>query len=255
MSGGSEAIKVVARFRPPSAREAASQLSAPAVRFADDGRTVSLAEDGGASHTFDAVLPTQATQAETYGHVSGIVDSVLQGYNGTVLAYGQTGSGKTHSVMGTASEPGVLPRAMQHIFGRLCGDESGAEYLLSCSYLEIYKEVVRDLLEPAAAAPPPTAFGGAGGGGGAAGGLAIRETAKAGVYVEGLSQVMVASEADVLDVLQCGNAHRMVGATLMNSQSSRSHALLTLTLQQKPPTRPRRGPLHVFALSVHSPPE
>ena len=129
-----EAIKVVARFRPPSAREAASQQSAPAFRFADDGRTVSLAEDGGASHTFDAVLPMWATQAETYGHVSGIVDAVLQGYNGTILAYGQTGSGKTHSVMGTAADPGVLPRAVQHLFESL----SGAEVDLTCSYLEIY---------------------------------------------------------------------------------------------------------------------
>jgi len=218
-----EAIKVVARFRPPSAREAASQQSAPAFRFADDGRTVSLAEDGGASHTFDAVLPMWATQAETYGHVSGIVDAVLQGYNGTILAYGQTGSGKTHSVMGTAADPGVLPRAVQHLFETL----SGAEFDLTCSYLEIYKEVVRDLLETDRPTDRQSLLAG-----GAAGGRAIRETAKAGVYVEGLRHMKVASEADVLEVLQCGNAHRMVSATLMNSQSSRSHALLTLTLQQ-----------------------
>ena len=195
MSGGSEAIKVVARFRPPSAREAASQQSAPAFRFADDGRTVSLAEDGGASHTFDAVLPMWATQAETYGHVSGIVDAVLQGYNGTILAYGQTGSGKTHSVMGTAADPGVLPRAVQHLFESL----SGAEFDLTCSYLEIYKEVVRDLLETDRPTDRQSLLAG-----GAAGGRAIRETAKAGVYVEGLRHMKVASEADVLEVLQCG---------------------------------------------------
>ena len=153
------------------------------------------AEDGGASHTFDAVLPMWATQAETYGHVSGIVDAVLQGYNGTILAYGQTGSGKTHSVMGTAADPGVLPRAVQHLFESL----SGAEFDLTCSYLEIYKEVVRDLLETDRPTDRQSLLAG-----GAAGGRAIRETAKAGVYVEGLRHMKVASEADVLEVLQCG---------------------------------------------------
>ena len=99
----------------------------------------------------------------------------------------------------------------------------GSEFIISCSYLEIYKEVVRDLLQPHGA-------------GAKAGGLSIREGSSKsckGVFVEGLSQVYVTSEADVLECLECGNANRIIGSTLMNAQSSRSHALLTLTLRQQ----------------------
>lgn len=118
---------------------------------------------------------------------------------------------------------GMLPRAVRQIFNAICEDTSGAEFAVSCSYLEIYKEVIRDLLQPDTK-------------GGGAGGLAIREDNKArgkGVYVEGLTDVFVMSEADVLECMEVGNANRMVGATLMNAQSSRSHALLTITVQQK----------------------
>jgi len=127
MAPAGENIRVVARFRPTSAREVAAQ-SAEVVRFDDDARSVAVgAEDGaGNSFTFDGVLPPSSTQSDTYGHVSGIVDAVLQGYNGTILTYGQTGSGKTHSVMGTPSDPGLLPRAVQHVFKKLCDDSSGA---------------------------------------------------------------------------------------------------------------------------------
>jgi kinesin family protein 5 len=127
MSAAAENIQVVARFRPTSAREAAAQ-SADVVRFGDDGRCVTVgAEDGsGNSFVFDGVLRPSATQADTYGHVSAIVEAVLQGYNGTILAYGQTGSGKTHSVMGSRADPGLLPRAVQHAFRQLGDDSNGA---------------------------------------------------------------------------------------------------------------------------------
>ena len=73
--------------------------SAP--RFGEDGRTVWVGPDEASGHyALDAILPPEATQADVYAHASGLVDSVFQGYNATLLAYGQTGSGKTHSVMG-----------------------------------------------------------------------------------------------------------------------------------------------------------
>jgi len=127
MVAAAENIRVVARFRPTSAREAAAQ-SAEVVRFGNDGRCVTVgAEDGGGnSFAFDGILKPSATQADTYGHVSAIVDAVLQGYNGTILAYGQTGSGKTHSVMGSPADPGLLPRAVQHAFRQLSDDSNGA---------------------------------------------------------------------------------------------------------------------------------
>lgn len=224
-----EACFVVGRFRPLNEREEALEqrgAGGPAPRFGPDGRTVWVGPDEAAGqYALDAVLPPEATQQDVYVHASGLVDSVMHGYNATILAYGQTGSGKTHSVMGASGgdgseESGLLPRAVRHIFEAICNDSSGAEFAVTCSYLEIYKEAVRDLLNPTSKA---------------GGSLPIREAVGKGVYVEGLTEVPVMGEADVLECFSCGNASRMVGATLMNAQSSRSHALMTLHVQQKLP--------------------
>ena len=168
---GETSISVVARFRP--ARPGASVDGD--VRFGDDGLSV---ETAASSHTFDGVLPPHASQEETYAQVSPIVEAVLQGYNGTVLAYGQTGSGKTHSVTGTARDPGILQRAVRHIFEWIRSDAGAATHRLTCSYLEIYKENVRDLLEPSDAS------------------LSVRESGKRGVFVDGLSQAQVTKEEE-----------------------------------------------------------
>ena len=124
-----ENIRVVARFRPPSAREAGS---AQKFRFGHDGRSVSLSGDDATAFALDQVLPPEATQDDTYQHVSAIVEAVLQGYNGTILAYGQTGSGKTHSVTGSSADPGLLPRAVARIFEHVCDDTSGACVRITC---------------------------------------------------------------------------------------------------------------------------
>ena len=222
MSDKGECIRTLGRFRPFNAREIALQgggggSNAHVMTLGEDGRSVSLGPDkSGGQFTLDAMLGPDSSQQDVYDQISGIVDSVLQGYNGTLLAYGQTGSGKTHSVIGSVdsdAEAGLLPRAVRHIFEGIVANESCVEFSVSCSYLEIYKEVVRDLLQPAATDCKTT------------GGLQIREDVKAGgkgVYVEGLAQVYVMGEADVLECLACGNANRVVGATMMNAQSSRS---------------------------------
>ena len=227
---GEENIRVIGRFRPYNEREetlAAKGGSAAAQpRFGEEGRTVWVGPDeASGQYALDAILSPEATQADVFSHATGLVDAVLQGYNATLLAYGQTGSGKTHSVMGVLngdeSQLGLLPRAVRQIFGSIVADTSGAEFAVSCSYLEIYKEAVRDLLQPNA---PATNMG-----------MPVREAVGKGVYVEGLTEVPVMSEDEVLDCVSCGNASRMVGSTLMNAQSSRSHALLVVNLQQKMP--------------------
>lgn len=86
----------------------------------------------------------------------GLVESVLQGYNGTMFAYGQTGCGKTHTMMGPASsldekatnveERGIIPRTVRHIFGYMDDADKGIKFLARCSYLEIYNENILDLL-------------------------------------------------------------------------------------------------------------
>jgi kinesin family protein 5 len=218
-----ENIRVLSRFRPLTAREKAHEGSTPAVQFGADGRSVTVGADG-ARFAVDAVLAPDTTQEQVYSQVSSLVDAVLQGYNGTLLAYGQTGSGKTHTITGALGDEdaeGVLPRAVRHIFEGIASNaDSGSEFAVSCSYLEIYKEVVRDLLQPADGSAKPS-------------GLPIRENADKGVYVENLTEVFVMGEQEVLEIVACGNASRAVASTLMNAQSSRSHALLTLTVQQK----------------------
>ena len=127
----------------------------------------------------------------------------------------QTGSGKTHSVMGILGgddhQVGLLPRAVRQVFDKIVNDESGAEFAVSCSYLEIYKEVVRDLLEPTTKP----------------GGLAIREDTRnkaRGVFVEDLTEVFVMGEADVLECLSCGNANRVVRASRAHPPRQRTGA-------------------------------
>jgi hypothetical protein len=75
-----------------------------------------------------------------------IVESVLKGYNGTIFAYGQTGCGKTHTMSGTPENKGIIPKAFDHIFGCIDDAEDNKKFLVRCSYLEIYKEKIRDLL-------------------------------------------------------------------------------------------------------------
>ena len=78
-----------------------------------------------------------------------MVESVIEGYNGTIFAYGQTGCGKTHTMMGVPTDPslkGIIPNCFEHIFGFIDGCTDGTKFLVRCSYLEIYNEEIRDLL-------------------------------------------------------------------------------------------------------------
>ena len=241
-----ESIRVVARFRPINERERELGDLGGNVKIGDDGRSVWVGPDEETgTYMMDAVLPPEAPQVKVYGHaMSELVESVMQGVHSSLLAYGQTGSGKTYSVIGEPEDEqhaGLFPRAAQQLFESIGADTSGTEITVRCSYLEVYKEIVRDLLDqsPAAALKPsrktslrdaveasrPSTV--------KEKGLTIRESAERGVFVEGLTQTTVTSAEAVLACLKLGNANRAVGVTNMNSESSRSHAVLTLTVRQK----------------------
>lgn len=107
--------------------------------------------------TFDVVYGEDSTQQQVYDECGfSLVESVLEGYNGTMFAYGQTGCGKTHTMMGplfsldekaaNQEERGVIPRTVRHIFGFIDEAEKGKKFLVRCSYLEIYNESILDLL-------------------------------------------------------------------------------------------------------------
>lgn len=147
-----------------------------------------------------------------------LLDNAFQGYNNCIFAYGQTGSGKSYSMMGYGEEAGVIPRICQDMFERITAMQKDKN--LSCtvevSYLEIYNERVRDLLNPSTK-----------------GNLKVREHPSTGPYVEDLAKLVVRSFQEIQHLMDEGNKARTVAATSMNETSSRSHAVFTLTVTQK----------------------
>ena len=147
-----------------------------------------------------------------------LLDNALQGYNNCIFAYGQTGSGKSYSMMGYGEEAGVIPRICRDMFDRISSLQRDPN--LTCtvevSYLEIYNERVRDLLNPSTK-----------------GNLRVREHPSTGPYVEDLAKLVVQSFQEIESLMDEGNKARTVAATNMNETSSRSHAVFTLTLTQR----------------------
>jgi hypothetical protein len=146
-----------------------------------------------------------------------LVESVIQGYNGTIFAYGQTGCGKSHTMMGEGKDElrGIIPTAFEHIYGYI--DDSKNEnkkFLVRCSYLEIYNEDVRDLLSSDIERK-----------------LELKENEKKVVYVKDLNIVTVKNVADIEQLMVKGMSMRKTGATAMNEQSSRSHSIFTIYIE------------------------
>ncbi|XP_051006487.1 chromosome-associated kinesin KIF4A-like [Acomys russatus] len=180
------------------------------------------------SFTFDFVFDPSTEQEEVFNTaVAPLIKDVFKGYNATVLAYGQTGSGKTYSMGGSYSadednEPtiGVIPRVVQLLFKEM-DEKRDSEFTLSVSYLEIYNEEILDLLcSPCEKAAQ----------------IHIREDPRAGIKIVGLTEKTVSVASDVISCLEQGNNSRTVAATAMNSQSSRSHAIFTISIRQRKKT-------------------
>ncbi|CAL8291009.1 unnamed protein product [Merluccius merluccius] len=147
----------------------------------------------------------------------GILDNAFQGYNACIFAYGQTGSGKSFSMMGNGDQPGLIPRLCCALFERVHREECEAHsFKLEVSFMEIYNEKVRDLLDPK----------------GSRLSLKVREHKVLGPYVDGLSQLAVTSFEDIEVLMSEGNKSRTVAATNMNEESSRSHAVFSIILTQ-----------------------
>lgn len=195
--------------------------------------------------TFDRVFHPEATQVSVYNaSVEPLVRRFLDGYNTTVFAYGQTSSGKSYS-MGTseASEEitedealqgdlddtiGIIPRAAVQIFESLKNDDDAqSEYTLQASFLELYNEDLIDLLaDPDVDAPNQ---------------VQIRETRAGEIVWTGLRQRQATCVSDVVALLQNGMAIRQTHETEMNTQSSRSHAIFSLSLTRKRKAAPDRA--------------
>lgn len=237
--GGGGNIKVVVRVRPFNNRE--HERNAKCIVQMQGAQTVLVppneaeerlrksgkgGSDGQKTFKFDKSYwsfnkadPNYAGQDNLFSDLGvPLLDNAFQGYNNCIFAYGQTGSGKSYSMMGYGEDAGVIPRICREMFERINGVQTDRN--LTCtvevSYLEIYNERVRDLLNPATK-----------------GNLRVREHPSTGPYVEDLAKLAVRSFAEIENLMDEGNKARTVAATNMNETSSRSHAVFTLTLTQK----------------------
>jgi len=194
-------------------------------------------QDSARTFTLDRMFPSHTSQETVYNYCgSPLVDKVLAGYNGTIFAYGQTGSGKTYTMEGDVAQDstkGVIPRMVEEIFGRIQQADTSLVFTIKVSFVEIYMERIKDLLDPnqpAIASKSPDTVAAIRKRCRQGNQPRIRENAEQGVFLEDVSEPFVGCLDDFMECLHKGNIHRAVSATRMNLNSSRSHAVVTLQL-------------------------
>lgn len=208
-----ENVTVTVRFRPLSVREL--NKGDEIAWYADGECTVRNEFNSSIAYGFDRVFGPATTTRHVYDVAAQqVVAGAMNGINGTVFAYGVTSSGKTHTMHGEQKSPGVIPLAVKDVFG-IIQETPERQFLLRVSYLEIYNEVINDLLDPTGQ------------------NLRVREDAQ-GTYVEGIKEEVVLSPAHALSLIASGEEHRHVGSNNFNLLSSRSHTIFTLTIESSP---------------------
>ncbi|KAM6462918.1 kinesin-like protein KIF3C isoform 2-T2 [Liasis olivaceus] len=218
----SETLKVVVRCRPMNRKEEATgyeRILDMDVKLGQVTIRNPKASPGelAKTFTFDAVYDATSKQADLYDEtVRPLIDSVLQGFNGTIFAYGQTGTGKTYTMQGIWADPekrGVIPISFEHIFTHISRSQN-QQYLVRASYLEIYQEEIRDLLAKDQSKK-----------------MELKENPETGVYIKDLSSFVTKNVKEIEHVMNLGNQTRSVGSTNMNEYSSRSHAIFVITVE------------------------
>ncbi|NWT46780.1 KIFC3 protein, partial [Chroicocephalus maculipennis] len=211
-------IRVFGRVRPIMKEDGEGPEAANVVTFdAEDDAVLHLLHKGKqVSFELDKVFPPQASQEEVFQEVQALVTSCIDGYNVCIFAYGQTGAGKTYTMEGTAANPGINQRALQLLFSEVRGKAADWEYAISVSAAEIYNEALRDLLgkEPQEKLEIKLCPDGSG-----------------QLYVPGLTEFSVQSVEDINKVFEFGHVNRATECTNLNEHSSRSHALLIVTVR------------------------
>ncbi|XP_077376589.1 kinesin-like protein KIFC3 isoform X2 [Festucalex cinctus] len=206
-------IRVLCRVRPvDDAEEQESVLT-----FDPDDDGILYLSDKGKVTTFDLdkVFPPQATQEEVFQEVEALVTSCVDGFHVCIFAYGQTGSGKTYTMEGVSSDPGLNQRALRLLFSHVSDKSPEWEFHICVSMLEIYNETLRDLLGEHPADKLD---------------IKMNPDGSGQLHVPGLTRVPVRTFDDVNQVLEAGRASRATACTDLNERSSRSHALLMVSV-------------------------
>ncbi|KAI4976334.1 hypothetical protein ZWY2020_049941 [Hordeum vulgare] len=216
-----ESVTATVRFRPLSSREI---RQGEEIAWYADGETVVRSEHNpNIAYAYDRVFgPTTTTQ-----QVYDVAANMLSVVPCTIFAYGVTSSGKTHTMHGDQRSPGIIPLAVKDAFD-IIQETLNREFLLRVSYLEIYNEIVNDLLNPAGK------------------NLRIREDLQ-GTFVESIKEEVVLSPTHVLSLIAAGEEHRHVGSTNFNLLSSRSHTIFTLTVESSPCFESNEGETVTFS--------
>ncbi|XP_040354070.1 kinesin-like protein KIFC3 isoform X1 [Herpailurus yagouaroundi] len=211
-------IRVIARVRPVTKEDGEGPEATNAVTFdADDDSIIHLLHKGKpVSFELDKVFSPRASQQDVFQEVQALITSCIDGFNVCIFAYGQTGAGKTYTMEGTPENPGINQRALQLLFSEVQEKASDWDYTITVSAAEIYNEVLRDLLgqEPQEK-------------------LEIRlcPDGSGQLYVPGLTEFRVQSVEDINKVFEFGHTNRTTEFTNLNEHSSRSHALLIVTVR------------------------
>ncbi|XP_059189730.1 kinesin-like protein KIF1B isoform X4 [Centropristis striata] len=229
MSGAS--VKVAVRVRPFNSREMGKE-SKCIIQMQGNTTTIlnpKAPKEPAKTFSFDYSYwshttpedPSFASQNLVYNDIGKeMLAHAFEGYNVCIFAYGQTGAGKSYTMMGKQEEgqEGIIPMLCEDLFEKINEETNKDElsYSVEVSYMEIYCERVRDLLNPKNK-----------------GNLRVREHPLLGPYVEDLSKLAVTSYTDIADLMDAGNKARTVAATNMNETSSRSHAVFTIVFTQK----------------------
>ncbi|XP_071613416.1 kinesin-like protein KIFC3 isoform X4 [Heliangelus exortis] len=224
-------IRVFGRVRPIMKEDGEGPEAANAVTFdADDDGVLHLLHKGKqVSFELDKVFPPQASQEEVFQEVQALVTSCIDGYNVCIFAYGQTGAGKTYTMenkmqesvscisvhQGTAANPGINQRALQLLFSEVRSKSADWDYAISVSAAEIYNESLRDLLGK----DPQEKLE-----------IKLCPDGSGQLYVPGLTEFRVQSVEDINKVFEFGHINRATEYTNLNEHSSRSHALLIVTV-------------------------
>ncbi|CAA0831498.1 Armadillo repeat-containing kinesin-like protein 3, partial [Striga hermonthica] len=212
-------VRVAVRLRPPNSEEMVADADfADCVELQPELKRLKLRRNNWDSDTyeFDEVLTEFASQKRVYEVVAKpVVESVLDGYNGTVMAYGQTGTGKTYTLgrLGEkdAADRGIMLRAMEDILAEISPESD----VVCVSYFQLYMETVQDLLNPAND------------------NISIVEDPKSGdVSLPGATVVEIRDHKSFVELLQLGDAHRFAANTKLNTESSRSHAILMVHIKR-----------------------
>ena len=213
-----ERVQVSVRIRPFNDQEKEIDPTTPIKSVDKKNASLRIQKEYDTKNfSYDHIYPEDSIQSEIFEETSkAVVKSVLDGYNGTIFAYGQTGTGKTYTMVGEFKDQknrGIIPRAFDYIFDYVKQDKEHT-YNIKISFIQIYLEHIQDLIEPTKKE------------------IRIRESPEEGVYLEGVKWIPVKSTQECAEQFHKGEKNRVTESTIMNKDSSRSHAILIARIEK-----------------------